>query len=91
MEDVYTIGAPKSVSLGQSISSGLISNERKVNNNNLIQLSMSINFGNSGGPIFDRKGNLHGVVVSKLVGNSTEGVAFAVPSYLLTKYLNLKY
>ena len=91
MDDVYTIGAPKSVSLGQSVAVGLISNERKVNNNYLIQLNMSVNSGNSGGPIFDSKGNLHGVVVSKLVGKNTEGVSFAVPSYLLTEYLNIEF
>jgi S1-C subfamily serine protease len=91
MEDVFTIGAPKSISLGQSISSGIISNERKINNNNLIQLNMSINAGNSGGPVFDSKGNLHGIVVSKLVGRNTEGVGFAVPSYLLQEYLNIKF
>ena len=91
MEDVFTIGAPKSISLGQSISTGIISNERKINNNNLIQLNMSINSGNSGGPVFDSKGNLHGVVVSKLVGRNTEGVGFAVPSYLLQEYLNIKF
>jgi S1-C subfamily serine protease len=91
MDDIYTIGAPKSITLGQSISSGLISNERKINNNYLLQLGMSINSGNSGGPIFDTKGTLHGVVVSKLVGRNTEGVSFAVPSYLLQEYLNIQY
>lgn len=91
MDDVYTIGAPKSISLGQSISSGLISNEREVNNNSLIQLSMAVNSGNSGGPIFSDNGNLHGVVVSKLVGKGTEGVSFAIPSYKLLDYLKLEY
>ncbi len=91
MDDVYTIGAPKSITLGQSIAIGLISNERKVNNNDLIQLNMSINSGNSGGPIFDGKGRLHGVVVSKLIGENTEGVSFAIPSYKLADYLNLQF
>lgn len=91
LDNVFTIGAPKSVTLGQSISAGLISNERNVNNNNLIQLNMSVNSGNSGGPVFDNLGNLHGVVVSKLVGENTEGVSFAIPSFKLLEYLNLKY
>jgi S1-C subfamily serine protease len=91
MDDVYTIGAPKSVSLGQSISVGLISNERKFNNNELIQLNMSVNSGNSGGPVFDKNGHLHGVVVSKLVGKNTEGVSFAIPTYKLSKYLNFQF
>jgi serine protease Do len=88
--DVYAVGTPKSLELGQSVSVGILSNERKRNNNNLLQLNMSINSGNSGGPLFDKMGVLHGVVTSKLVGKSTEGVAFAIPSYLLQDYLNLK-
>jgi len=91
LQEVYTIGAPKSIELGQSVSLGLISNERKVNNNNLLQLSMSVNSGNSGGPLFDKSGVLHGVITSKLVGWSTEGVSFALPSYLISEYLNIKY
>lgn len=89
--DVYTIGAPKSIELGQSISMGVISNERKTNNNNLLQLGMSVNSGNSGGPVFDNTGALHGVIVSKLMGQNTEGVSFAIPSYLLQEYLNINY
>lgn len=91
LQDVYTIGAPKSLELGQSISLGLISNERNNNNNQLIQLNMSINSGNSGGPLFDAGGNLHGVIVSKLIGKNTEGIGFAIPSYRVLDYLNLKY
>ena len=90
MQDVYTIGAPKSVELGQSVSSGVISNERKNNNNSLLQLGMSVNAGNSGGPLFDANGTLHGVIKSKLIGQNTEGVSFAIPGYLMEKYLKLK-
>jgi S1-C subfamily serine protease len=89
LQEVLTIGAPKSVELGQSVSMGMISNERKINNNNLLQLNMSVNFGNSGGPIFESSGKLHGVVVSKLVGKNTEGISFAIPAYLISEYLNI--
>jgi serine protease Do len=87
--EVYTIGTPKSIELGQSVSLGLISNERKTGNTNLLQLSMSVNSGNSGGPLFEKSGTLQGVVTSKLVGYATEGVGFAIPSYLIPSYLNL--
>ncbi|MBP5984035.1 MAG: trypsin-like peptidase domain-containing protein [Fluviicola sp.] len=89
LQDVYTIGAPKSIELGQSVTMGIISNERKANNNNVLQLSMSINGGNSGGPLFDSTGGLHGVVQSKLVGYATEGVGFAIPSYIISDFLNI--
>lgn len=89
MSDVFTIGAPKSIELGQTISSGIISSFRDVNKNKILQLGMSVNSGNSGGAVFDQNGNLHGVVVSKLIGENTEGVGFAIPSYLISEYLNL--
>ncbi len=88
---MYTIGAPKSIELGQSISAGIISNERNNNNNVLLQLGMSVNAGNSGGPLFNKDGVLDGVVCAKLIGENTEGVAFAIPSYLIQGYLNIKY
>jgi S1-C subfamily serine protease len=91
LQDVYTTGAPKSIELGQSVSIGVISNERKNNNNHLLQLSMSINGGNSGGPLYDASGKLHGVIVSKLVGLNTEGVSFAVPAHMIKEYLKLKF
>ncbi len=89
LQEVYTIGAPKSIELGQSITKGLLSNERNANNNSVLQLSMSLNGGNSGGPLFDSNGLLHGVIQSKLVGYATEGVGFAIPSYLIPDYLNI--
>ena len=91
LQDVFTIGAPKSIELGQTVTSGMISNERKSNNNELLQLSMAVNFGNSGGPIFDNTGALHGVVVGKLVGESTEGISFAIPAYKVGDYINISY
>lgn len=89
LQDVYCIGTPKSIELGQSISVGILSNERFVNNTSLLQLNMSVNSGNSGGPIFDKTGLLHGIVKSKLVGENVEGICFAVPAYHLSKYLNI--
>lgn len=89
LQQIYTIGAPKSIELGQTVTQGMISNERKTKNKNVLQLSISINGGNSGGPLFDKAGNLHGVIQAKLVGYATEGVGFAIPSYMITDYLNI--
>lgn len=91
MQDIYTIGAPKSIELGQTVSKGVVANERNINKNALIQLNIAVNGGNSGGPLFDKSGNLHGIIQSKLAGFSTEGIAFAIPSHLLFEYLNLNY
>jgi len=51
---------------------------------------MSVNGGNSGGPLYDATGKLHGVIVSKLVGKNTEGVSFAIPAHMIEQYLKLK-
>ncbi|MES2555781.1 MAG: serine protease [Bacteroidota bacterium] len=91
LQTVYAIGTPKSKELGQSISGGIISNERKPKSIELIQLSMSVNSGNSGGPVIDDKGALCGVVVSKLFGFGTEGIGFAIPAYKIAEYLNISY
>ena len=91
LTDVYTVGAPKSIELGQTMTAGLISNERNSNNNELLQLSMPINFGNSGGPLFDASGTLDGVIVAKLVGESTEGISFAIPAYRIHDYIKVSY
>lgn len=88
---VYTMGAPKSIELGQSVTLGMISNERETYQRPLLQLNMSLNSGNSGGPLFEESGILHGLVVSKLVGFSTEGIGFAIPAYKISEYLNINF
>ena len=46
----------------------------------LIQVSASVNPGNSGGGVFDQYGNLIGLVVAKSSGSDVEGLGFAIPS-----------
>ncbi len=45
----------------------------------LIQLSVSINGGNSGGGVFNEHGELVGIVVARSVADNAEGVGFAIP------------
>ncbi|MHB1278850.1 MAG: S1C family serine protease [Bacteroidia bacterium] len=91
MQKVYTIGAPRSVELGQSLTQGVVSGVKGFKEIQLIELNMSVNSGNSGGPVFDNQGNLHGVVVSKMVGKDIEGIAFAIPAHKIMEYLNISY
>ena len=90
LEEVFAMGAPQSVELGQSAAKGIISSERNTNNINLIQTNMSVNSGNSGGPMFNKDGKLYGVVTSKLFGIGVEGVAFCIPAYKIQDYLNIE-
>ena len=91
LEEVYAMGAPKSIELGQSASKGILSSERNINGVNLLQVSMNINSGNSGGPMFNLAGQLVGVVSAKLFGFGVEGVAFGLPAYKISEYLNIEF
>ncbi len=91
LEEVFVMGAPKSIELGQSASKGIISSERNINNVNVIQTNISVSPGNSGGPMFNKEGKLYGIVVSKLVGAFAEGVAFCIPAYRISEYLNIEF
>lgn len=87
--DVYIISSPKTAELGQSISKGMISNERVFSGRKLLQVDMNTGLGDSGSPIFEKDGSLQGVVVARLVGYATEGVGFAIPGYKIMDFLNI--
>ncbi|MEO1415135.1 MAG: trypsin-like peptidase domain-containing protein [Bacteroidota bacterium] len=86
---IFAIGTPRAIELGQTLSKGIISGQRKVGQNELLQTDASINFGNSGGPIVNENGELIGIINSKLVGLGVEGIAFGTPAHVLTTYLSL--
>ena len=88
---ISTIGTPKSIELGQSVTKGIISGFRKANDISYLQTDMSINSGNSGGAIITEDGVVIGVVTSKLAGIGIEGIGFGTPSALIFSELKLKY
>ncbi|MCX6208550.1 MAG: S1C family serine protease [Bacteroidetes bacterium] len=90
-DELYAMGAPRSIELGQSATKGILSSERNVNGVSLLQVSMNINSGNSGGPMFNNNASLVGVVSAKLFGFGVEGVAFGVPGYKINEYLNIDF
>lgn len=82
-EAVYTIGHP--LYMDFSMSHGIIgaTNRVLVNNYNspmnLIQVTMPLNEGNSGGPVFNEYGEVIGIANAKFSGYTIEGMGFAVP------------
>lgn len=86
-ETAVTLGYP--MGLGLSASCGIISGLEKeltteLSNGStatlpLIQTDASINHGNSGGPLFNSRGEVVGITSSKIVGNEAEGIGFAIP------------
>ena len=88
---VIAIGNP--FGLGGSVSAGIISaRARDINAgpfDDFIQTDAAINKGNSGGPLFDHRGNVIGIntAIFSPSGGSV-GVGFAVPSSLAQPIIN---
>lgn len=78
---VSTIGFPQG--LQNQLSSGWLAG-RGSDEEDLLELNMSLNSGNSGGPLFDDKNRVIGVCCSTL--NDAEQISFAVPAYCVIKY-----
>lgn len=82
-QPIVAIGNPLG-SLGGTVTDGIVSAlNRTVTVDNremdLIQISAAVNPGNSGGGLFDTKGNLVGIVNAKSSDEKTEGLGFAIP------------
>jgi S1-C subfamily serine protease len=88
-EEVYTIGTPGDLELGQSISKGILSGKRKHEEIVYIQTDVAVSPGNSGGPLLNNKGQIIGIIQRKLIGAGIEGVGFALPIETALKQLKL--
>lgn len=76
-ENVYSLGAPLHDMLNQSVSKGIVSGLREIDNVQLIQTDAAINPGNSGGPLIDQNACVVGLVTSKFFGSEVDNVGFA--------------
>jgi S1-C subfamily serine protease/antitoxin component YwqK of YwqJK toxin-antitoxin module len=87
-EEVFTLGFPKTQVLGRELkySNGSISSTSGyVGDIRHYQISVPIHGGNSGGPLFDKRGNLIGITNAGLNKNEFENVNYAIKSsYLKT-------
>lgn len=83
-EDVFVLGYPLTNELGSEIklTNGIISSRTGYQGNvATYQISAPVQPGNSGGPMFDKKGNVIGIVVAGVPG--AENVGYAIKtSYL---------
>lgn len=89
-QDVFVVGTPQTIELGQTITKGIISGSRVNEGTKLIQTDASINGGNSGGPMISTDGKLIGIVNAKLSGFGVEGIGFAIPAALIKEALSIK-
>lgn len=88
-EEIFAIGTPLDASLGQSVSRGILSGRRELDNFQFLQTDVSINPGNSGGPLIDETGKVVGVATMKISGKGLEGLGFGVPISKAMEQLNI--
>lgn len=88
-DEAYCIGTPADISLGQSVSKGIVSGKRKIEDRVYIQTDVSMNAGNSGGPLINDQGEVMGMVTMKLIGKGIEGIGFCIPSNIIKEVLEL--
>lgn len=94
-EEVWAIGNPVGIEFQRTITKGIISGLNrtiKIEDENtktymedLIQTDASINTGNSGGALINKKGELIGINTVKIT--SAEGIGFAVPISIIKPIL----
>ena len=82
-EEILVVGNPLG-ELGGSVSNGIVSaTEREIQVGSvmmtLVQTNAAVNPGNSGGGMFNLKGELVGIVNAKSSGTGIEGIGFAIP------------
>ena len=83
-EFVMAIGNPTGSTLANSASFGILSGKQRVDSadayTSLLQVDAAVNPGNSGGPLINLKGQVIGMVSSKIASVDYEGIGFAIPS-----------
>lgn len=82
-EPVIAIGNPAMMQLRNTVTAGIVSGIGRQLEEDMypsIQTDASINPGNSGGPLLNAAGEVVGIAYSKLVDESIEGLAFAIPA-----------
>lgn len=88
-ENVYVVGNPTG-ELEYSMTEGIVSaKDREITAANsstgrtetisVFQTTAAINGGNSGGPVYNSRGEVIGIVVAKRISTDIEGLAFAIP------------
>jgi serine protease Do len=83
-QSVYIMGHPAD-ELSFTMTSGIISALGRTisfsdgTTLSMFQLDAAVNFGNSGGPVYNDRGEVIGITTAKYTGLSSEGLGFAIP------------
>lgn len=77
-QPVIAIGNP--LGLERSVVSGILSGRREIDGRSMLQIALPIERGNSGGPLLDLQGRVHGLLTLKSLRTENLGFAMAVNS-----------
>ncbi|MGE0606699.1 MAG: transglutaminase family protein [Pirellulales bacterium] len=75
-QPVVALGNPQG--LERSVVSGVVSGRRDIEGQSMIQLAIPIEPGNSGGPLLDMQGRVHGILTMKSLVTPNLGFAVAI-------------
>lgn len=88
-DEVWAIGTPGFTELGQTVTKGIISGERTIDDRQYLQTDASVSPGNSGGPLINTKGEVIGIVNAKVIAKGMEGIGFSIPISVALEKLNI--
>jgi serine protease Do len=87
-DEVVAIGYALGLKGQASLSKGVVSARRSIENEDYIQTDAAINPGNSGGPLFNLQGKVIGVNSAKYVGGGIENIGLAIPIDEVKTFIN---
>ena len=89
-EEVYAIGTPLFEDLSQTVTKGIISSFRVIEDIRYVQSDVAISPGNSGGPLVSLENGVVGICVSGTsLGAITVGLNYFIPIEEATKALGI--
>jgi S1-C subfamily serine protease len=87
--EVGALGYPLNDLLGEGLkfTEGVVSSLPNAGRKDMILLDMRINFGNSGGPLCDKQGNVIGMITAKIGDAGDASFGMAIPAESLDAFL----
>lgn len=89
--EVYAIGAPLELKLQNTLTKGVLSARRFQDGYSFLQSDVSVNHGNSGGPLINAHGDVVALSVSGLfAGETPQGINFFIPAHEALEFLSIR-
>jgi S1-C subfamily serine protease len=89
-EDVYALGSPLGDKFNTTLTRGILSGYRTIEEKRYLQSDVAILPGNSGGPLLDAKGSVIGITVAGLGAKGIAGMNFFIPIKEALAQLNIE-